>query len=174
MSKIDKKGCFLSKTANIDSKYDSFIHFTIEFNSKDYSISFFFQEYSIQKNILFPENWIQKLIQKFWFGLIQFNKIFIKLENQGIAHHYLVVSHSSNVWKFLSAVSSGRRTNKQWFLTLGRETETPGTGKVSTLEAQLLKEHKYINLKIKSACRLPVTIQSRDNPVNFTRIQIPA
>ena len=31
--------------ANIDSKYDSFIHFTIKFNSKDYSISFF-REYS--------------------------------------------------------------------------------------------------------------------------------
>ena len=162
--------------ANIDSKYDSFIHFTIKFNSKDYSISIFW-EYSIQKIIqqsFFLENSIQKLIQKFWFGLIQFNKIFIKLENQGIAHHYLVVSHSSNVWKFLSAVSSGRQTNKQWFLTLGRETETPGTGKVSTLETQLLKEHKCINLKINNDYKLPVTIQSRDNPVNFTWIQIPA
>ena len=37
-SKIDKKGCFSSKMANIDSKYDSFIHFSIKFNSKDYSI----------------------------------------------------------------------------------------------------------------------------------------
>ena len=38
-SKIDKKkGDFSSKMANIDSKYDSFIHFTIKFNSKDYSI----------------------------------------------------------------------------------------------------------------------------------------
>ena len=46
MSKLDKKGGFSSKRANIDSKYDSFIHFTI----KDYSI-YFFQEYSIQKII---------------------------------------------------------------------------------------------------------------------------
>ena len=29
------------KMANMDSKYDSFIHFTIKINSKDYSISFF-------------------------------------------------------------------------------------------------------------------------------------
>ena len=29
------------------------------------------------------ENSIQKLIQKFKFGFIQFNKIFIQLENQG-------------------------------------------------------------------------------------------
>ena len=27
--------------ANIDSKYDSFIHFTIKFNPKDYSISIY-------------------------------------------------------------------------------------------------------------------------------------
>ena len=38
VSKIDKKGGFSSKTADIDSKYDSFIHFTIKINSKDYSI----------------------------------------------------------------------------------------------------------------------------------------
>ena len=36
--KIDKKGGFPLKMANIDSKYDSFIHFTVKFNSKDYSI----------------------------------------------------------------------------------------------------------------------------------------
>ena len=34
-----KKGGFSSKMAKIDSKYNSFIHFTIKFNSKDYSIS---------------------------------------------------------------------------------------------------------------------------------------
>jgi len=73
--------------ANIDSKYDSFIYFTIKFNLKDYSISFF-QEYSIKKkfNNIFPHS-IQKLIQKVEFGFIQFNKIFIQLENQGIEHH---------------------------------------------------------------------------------------
>ena len=38
VSKIDKKGGFSSKMANIDSKYNPFIHFTIKFNSKDYSI----------------------------------------------------------------------------------------------------------------------------------------
>ena len=37
----DKKGDFSSKMVNIDSKYDSFIHFMIKFNSKDYSISIF-------------------------------------------------------------------------------------------------------------------------------------
>ena len=75
--------------ANIDSKYDSFIHFTVKFNSRDYSISFF-QEYSIQKSIqkpFFLENSIQKLIQQFKFGFIQFNKIFIQLETQGIEDH---------------------------------------------------------------------------------------
>ena len=38
VSKIDKKGGFSSKMANIDSKYDSFIHFRVKFNSKEYSI----------------------------------------------------------------------------------------------------------------------------------------
>ena len=33
-----QKGGFSSKMANIDSKYDSFIHFTVKFNWKDYSI----------------------------------------------------------------------------------------------------------------------------------------
>ena len=48
-----QKGGFSSKMANIDSKFDSFIHFTKRFNSKDYSISIF-QEYSIQKIIQYP------------------------------------------------------------------------------------------------------------------------
>ena len=79
-SKIDKTGGFSSKMANIDSKYNSFIHFMIKFNSKDYSISFFsgifnLKNYSI---IFFPENSIQKLIQNFKFGLIQCNEIFIQ------------------------------------------------------------------------------------------------
>ena len=34
------------------------------------------------------------MIQKFWFGLIQFNKVFIQLENQGIAHHYLTMNET--------------------------------------------------------------------------------
>jgi hypothetical protein len=38
--KKDKKRDFSSKMDNIDSKYDSFLHFTIKLNSKDYSISF--------------------------------------------------------------------------------------------------------------------------------------
>ena len=41
VQKRQKKGGFSSKMANMDSKYDSFIHFTIKFNSKDYSISIF-------------------------------------------------------------------------------------------------------------------------------------
>ena len=78
--------------ANIDSKYDSFIHFTVKFNSRDYSISFFSgifnsKNYSIT---FFPKN----SIQKFKFGFIQFNKIFNQLENQGIGHHYNSVGNS--------------------------------------------------------------------------------
>ena len=72
MSKIDKKGGLSSKTANIDSKIELFIHFTIKFNSKYYSLSIFFR--IIQ---------FKKLIQKSLFVLIQFNKIFIQLENLG-------------------------------------------------------------------------------------------
>ena len=41
VSKIDKKGDFSSKMAKIDSKYDSFKHNTLKFNSNDYSISIF-------------------------------------------------------------------------------------------------------------------------------------
>ena len=33
-----QKGFFIKKMANTDSKYDSFIHFMVKFNSKDYSI----------------------------------------------------------------------------------------------------------------------------------------
>ena len=36
-----QKGFFIKKMAYTDSKYDSFIHFTVKFNSRDYSISFF-------------------------------------------------------------------------------------------------------------------------------------
>ena len=84
MSNIDKKGNFSSKKANIDLEYDSDIHFTITFkglfkifffsgivNSKNYSITFFSPEISIQK---------------FEFGFIQFKKTFLQLENQGIQH----------------------------------------------------------------------------------------
>ena len=58
----------------------------------------FFREYSIQKNysIIFLENSIQKLIKKFKFGLIQFNKVFIQLENQGIGHHYIRPSNEGH------------------------------------------------------------------------------
>ena len=40
----------------------------------------------------FSKKSIQKLIQNFWFGSIQFNRIFIQFENQGIGHHYLALS----------------------------------------------------------------------------------
>ena len=33
------------------------------------------------------ENSVRKLVQQFKFGFIQFNKIFIQLENQGIEDH---------------------------------------------------------------------------------------
>ena len=62
-----KKGGFSSKMINIDSKFDSFIHFTIKFNSKDYSISFFLgifnsKDYSI---IFFPGKFNSKIDSKF-------------------------------------------------------------------------------------------------------------
>ena len=51
----------------------------------------FFRNIQFKKIIqqtFFPENSIQKLIQQFKFGFIQFNKIFIQLENQGNEDHY--------------------------------------------------------------------------------------
>ena len=57
--------------ANIESKYDSFIHFTIQFNAKDYSISFFSgifisKKYSI---IFFPGKFNSKIDSKISIGL---------------------------------------------------------------------------------------------------------
>ena len=71
MSKIDKKGDFSSKMANIDSKYDSFIHFTIEFNSKDYSISFFSGIFNSKKYLIifFPGKFNSKIDSKFLIWL---------------------------------------------------------------------------------------------------------
>ena len=40
---------------------------------------------------------MQKLIQKFEFGFIQFKKIFIQLENQGIEDHYFEPSFLENL-----------------------------------------------------------------------------
>ena len=75
VSKIDKKGGFSSKMANIDSKYDSFIHFTIKFNSKDYSISFFSGIFNSKKYsiIFFPGKFNSKIDSKFliWLDSIQ-------------------------------------------------------------------------------------------------------
>ena len=69
--------------ANIDSKYDSFIHFTVKFNSRDYSISFFSgifnsKNYSIT---FFPGKFDSKIDTKFEFFLYQLSKIFIQ-QNQ--------------------------------------------------------------------------------------------
>ena len=64
VSKIDKKGGFSSKIADIDSKYDSFIHFTIKINSKDLIHYQSFWEYSSQKNhskSFFPRKFILKI-----------------------------------------------------------------------------------------------------------------
>ena len=75
MSKIDKKGGFSLKKANIDSKYDSFIHFTIKFNSKDYSISFFSGIFNSKKYsiIFFPGKFNLKIDSNFliWLDSIQ-------------------------------------------------------------------------------------------------------
>ena len=50
---------------NIDSKYDSFIHVTIKFNSKDYSISIFFRNIQFKN---FFNNLVSRKIQfKNWF-----------------------------------------------------------------------------------------------------------
>ena len=62
--------------ANIDSKSDSFIYFTIKLNSKDYLISIFsgilnLKKYSIN---FFPE----MFNPKFEFGFIQFIKTSFK------------------------------------------------------------------------------------------------
>jgi len=61
--------------ANIDSKFDSFIHFTIKFNSKDYSKSIFSgiinsKNYSIT---IFPGKFNSKTDSKFliWPDSIQ-------------------------------------------------------------------------------------------------------
>ena len=72
MSKMDKKGDFSSKMANIDSKYDSFMHFTIKFNSKDNLISIFSgifnsKNYSIT---YFPRKFNSKINPKHEFSLI--------------------------------------------------------------------------------------------------------
>ena len=63
--------------ANIDSKYDSFIHFTVKFNSRDYSISFFSgifnsKNYSIT---FFPRKFNSKFDSKIkiWLYSIQQN-----------------------------------------------------------------------------------------------------
>ena len=76
MSKIDKKGDFSSKMANIDSKYDSFIHFTVKFNSRDYSISFFSgifnsKNYSIT---FFPGKFNSKIDSKILIWLYSIHK----------------------------------------------------------------------------------------------------
>ena len=75
MSKIDKKGGFSLKKANIDSKYDSFIHFTIKFNSNDYSISIFLGIFNSKNysTIFFPGKLNSKIDSKFliWLDSIQ-------------------------------------------------------------------------------------------------------
>jgi len=61
VSKIDKKGGLSSKTANIDSKIELFIHFSGIFNSENYSI------------IFFPRKFNSKIYSKFliWLDSIQ-------------------------------------------------------------------------------------------------------
>ena len=85
-----KRGLFIK-----NGKYRFKIWFIHSFHGKIqfkglFNIIFFrnIQFKKLFNNFFFPENSIQKLIQKFKFGFIQFNKIFIQLENQGIEHHY--------------------------------------------------------------------------------------
>ena len=77
MPKIDKKGGFPLKMANIDSKYDSFIHFTVKFNSRDYSISFFSGIFNLKNYSItfFPGKFNSKIDSKFliWIDSIQKN-----------------------------------------------------------------------------------------------------
>ena len=72
-----KKGGFSSKIANIDSKYDSLIHFTIKFNLKDYSISFFSGIFNSKNysTTFFPGKFNSKIDSKIriWLYSIQQN-----------------------------------------------------------------------------------------------------
>ena len=61
---------------NLAIQFKILNNFTTKFNSIDYSIWFF------------PPNSIQKSIQNFEIGCIQFNKIFIQLGNAGIDQGY--------------------------------------------------------------------------------------
>ena len=67
-----KKGEFSSKMANIDSKYDSLIHFTIKFNSMECSILFVFRNIQFKK---FFNNLLFRKIQFKNFNLLWFNSI---------------------------------------------------------------------------------------------------
>ena len=72
---------------NLTIQFKILNHFTTKFNSIDYSISFF------------PPNSIQKLIQNFEIGCIQFNKIVIQLGNTGIDQGYSQwTSCYLNIW----------------------------------------------------------------------------
>ena len=75
----------LSWNKNLDYYYIIIIfHDKIQFKGL-FNIIFFrnIQFKKLFNNLFFPEN----SIQKYEFGLIQFNKIFIQLENQGIEDH---------------------------------------------------------------------------------------
>ena len=90
--KIPKKVSKIDFSSKWQISIQNMIHsFFSQQNSIQMIIQYqLFQEYSITKlfnNLFFPENSIQILIQKSKFGFIQFNKIFIQLENQGIEHH---------------------------------------------------------------------------------------
>ena len=60
------------------------------------------------------------MIQKFK-GLIQFNKIFIQLENQGIGHHYfhlfLVSFQVLKVGQYLGSLAFGQLQSSEWKAT---------------------------------------------------------
>ena len=94
--------------ANIDSKYDSFIHFTIKFNSKDYSISFFSgmsnsKKYSI---IFFPGKINSKIDSKFLILLDSIQQNIHSIRKPGYRPPLLIV----DVW-------GGLDQRKIWLLS---------------------------------------------------------
>ena len=70
-----KRGLFMKNNKNIGSKYDSFILFTIEFNSKDYWISIFFRNIQFKNYSItfFPGKYNSKIYSKnlIWLDSIQ-------------------------------------------------------------------------------------------------------
>ena len=79
------------------------------------------------------------MIQKSKFGLIQFNKIFIQLENQGIEHHYTV--HKSSATRKHSkkeSVQSVQFLSPEYTGSSVRSTLPPSIASSRTQDVQIL------------------------------------